>query len=121
MSKQLGVKYIYESGAPKAQAEDVNLTTEMQAILPSDLRQELRSVVESLDSERIAATLKKISTVDPELGFTLSRLTDNYDYPTILRSRRGLQAMAHPLSRAATPSWAILVAPNLLIFNDRPS
>ncbi len=83
LSKHLGVKYIYQDSL-EPQQEVVTLTPEMLSILPQALRKELHDVLESLDSASIDDTIKKITEVEAELGYTLSRLTENFDYQSIL-------------------------------------
>ena len=47
-------------------------------------RKELKDALESLDSIRISAAIQRIGEADAELGRTLSRLAENFDYPAIL-------------------------------------
>ncbi|MDD2769768.1 MAG: PAS domain S-box protein [Methylococcus sp.] len=84
LSKQLGVRYRYNE-APEQEAAEV-LTPEMLSGLPEDLRQELRSALSSLESERIDAAIRKVAALDPKLQKTLSRFAENFDYPAILKA-----------------------------------
>jgi CheY-like chemotaxis protein len=84
LSKQLGVQYLYE-GMP-ASSEVVALTSEMLATLPEGLRSDLKSALESLESERIALVIQQIAAYDQELQKTLTHLTANFDYPAILKA-----------------------------------
>ncbi len=82
LTRQLGVQYTY-ADMPQ-QAEDVRLSAEMLAELPSPLRRELRAALESLDEARINAAIEQIT--DARLHKTLSYLADNFDYPAILNA-----------------------------------
>lgn len=95
LAQQLDVKYIYKSDTEK-ESGDVELTPVMLTGLPPELRQELRDALTSLESEQIAEILQKISTVDAELGRTLSRLVEFFDYPAILDALDGAKAHIKP-------------------------
>jgi ATP phosphoribosyltransferase regulatory subunit HisZ len=62
----------------------------MLANLESELRDELREALETLDSDRIAAGIRLVADNDPALAELLSRLADNFDYQTILKALDGL-------------------------------
>jgi PAS domain S-box-containing protein len=86
LSKHLDVHFSYsgvqlneESTAPAI------LTPEMLAVLPPEMRNELREALESLKTERIDAALQQISTPEATLHPTLFHLVDNFDYPSILK------------------------------------
>jgi len=85
LSKQLGVRYVY-ADVPEVKEMPTKLTPAMLSIVPTDLRQELRGAVESLDSGRICFVVNKIRALEVELGSTLDRLIKNYDYPAILKA-----------------------------------
>jgi CheY-like chemotaxis protein len=85
LSEQLGVRYEYESFSEVEEAV-TKLTPAMLSQLPPELRLELHDSVESLDSDQVAVTINKISAVDAELGATLTRLADNFDYIAILNA-----------------------------------
>ncbi len=85
MAKQLGVKYIYRDSVPVAgEALPIAVTPAMLAALPDAERKELKDAVESLDGVRISAAIQRIGEANAELGRTLSRLAENFDYPAIL-------------------------------------
>jgi signal transduction histidine kinase/CheY-like chemotaxis protein len=86
LSKQLGVRYTYADTHAQEEASEVELTAEMLAVLPPDLRRELHDALESLESERISAAIQQIAPHDPTLHQTLSHLAENFDYPTILKA-----------------------------------
>ncbi len=83
LSRQLGLQYIREAES-EAQKPVAKLTPAMLAVLPPELRGELKEALASLDVAEIAETIAKISAIDAEVGATLSNLTSGYDYPTIL-------------------------------------
>lgn len=85
LARLLKVKYSYSASAA-AETVPKPLTAAMLLKLPAPLRQELRTAVASLDNERIAGTLDKLGAVDAELARTLSRLTEYFDYPAILKA-----------------------------------
>jgi len=87
LSKQLGVRYIYE-GAPEADKPGMALTPEMLAALPETLRNELKEALENLESKRIASVIRQIAPVDLELHKVLAYLAENFDYPAILKALR---------------------------------
>ncbi len=84
LARQLGVQYVYADGEPAAEPEAVPLTPEMLAVLPAELRRELRAALESLEEARISAVLGKVAPYDASLHKTLLKLAGNFDYPTIL-------------------------------------
>jgi PAS domain S-box-containing protein len=85
LARQLGIKFIYQSDTAKP-AETVMLSPELIAVLPAALRKELGDALENLDSERITLAIRQIDKIDMQLGRTISRLTDNFDYPAILHA-----------------------------------
>jgi PAS domain S-box-containing protein len=87
LSKHLGVRYIYEdTSSVKHIVEDV--TAENMEVLPENERVELRLALESLDEERIARAVAKVSNYDTELQNKLRRLIECFDYPAILKALR---------------------------------
>jgi hypothetical protein len=58
----------------------------MLAALPVELREELRTALESLDGDRIKTAIGKVGEMDKQLGRTLTRLAEDFDYPSILRA-----------------------------------
>ena len=84
LARQLGIKYLYQAETTD-QAAPVALTPEMLAVLPATMRKELRSALEELDSERIAALIQQAGEIDAQLGQAMSQLAEYFDYPAILR------------------------------------
>ncbi len=85
LARQLGVEYVYQAAEAEA-APIADLTPEMLADLDAGLRAELRQALESLDSDRIKAVIQRVSEVDAGLGRTLSRLSEDFEYPPILKA-----------------------------------
>src|ERR1035437_2923844 len=85
MAKQLGLQYSYAEAQAEDQVSEELLTSQMLAVLPVDLRRELRDALESLEGERITTVVGKVAAYDLVLHKTLSRLAGNFDYPAILK------------------------------------
>ena len=93
LARHLGVKYLYRSAAPSPVAEKpVALTPAMLASLPEGLREELKTALESLDSERVAAAIQRTVGFDAELGRSLETLAANFEHAAILKA---LNAASH--------------------------
>ncbi|MGR8932008.1 MAG: PAS domain S-box protein [Gammaproteobacteria bacterium] len=87
LAKQLGVQYVYDNSnklTPTANA----LTNEMLAVLPEELRADLKDALQKLDSERIGQIIRQVANYDKALERTLNRYADNFDYPAILNTLR---------------------------------
>jgi signal transduction histidine kinase/DNA-binding response OmpR family regulator len=84
LSKHLGVRYIYAQVSEKSGALSHRLTSEMLAVLPTDLRLELRRALESLESESINELVQQVASYDAELHRIMALLVENFDYPAIL-------------------------------------
>jgi PAS domain S-box-containing protein len=83
MAQHLGLHYLY--------AEDVSaprptqpLTPAMLATVDPDLRGRLRLALESLHSSHIFDAITQVGVTNPELAVILSRMVDEFDYPTVL-------------------------------------
>ncbi len=85
MARQLGVHYTFAGAQAEERASQVMLTSQMLAVLPPDLRSELRDALESLAGERITTVVGRVAAYDLVLYKTLSRLVGNFDYPAILK------------------------------------
>ncbi|MDD5268061.1 MAG: PAS domain S-box protein [Methylococcales bacterium] len=96
LTKQLGVQYTYAEVQAAEGVSNSEVTAQMLAVLPPELRSELHDALESLESERIAAAIEQVASYDSKLHKTLSRLADNFDYPAILRALQ----MNQPLNAA---------------------
>lgn len=85
LSKHLGAKFIYE-GLSIDEELPSTLTPDMFLTLPEALRNEMKDALESLENERIARVIKQVGLYDRALQKTLTQLTDNFDYPAILKT-----------------------------------
>ena len=89
LTRQLGVRYTYnEMRDNPEKSPPVALTAAMLEVLPPALRSELKAALESLTEERIDAALQKVESHDAALHSVLSRLVENFDYPSILNALR---------------------------------
>lgn len=85
LSKHLGAKFTYEDHSIHEEPPKT-LTPDMFLLLPEALRNEMKEALESLENERIAGVIKQVAIYDQTLQKTLVQLTDNFDYPTILKA-----------------------------------
>jgi CheY-like chemotaxis protein len=92
LSRQLGVQYVY-ADTQIAQATPVGvLTAAMLAVLPQELRDELKLALESLREDRIHASIDKVAAYDVDLSQRLLQLVGDYNYPTILEALKEIPA-----------------------------
>jgi CheY-like chemotaxis protein len=96
LGRQLGVQYVYAQAQTAKAAPLVALTAEALAVLPLELRSELRAALESLDSDRIKTVLQQVKPIDATLYQTLFALVDNFDYPAILKALQANGSEAAP-------------------------
>ena len=96
LTKQLGIEFIRENVQQPEQEAAVKLTPEMLAVLPQALRTEMRSALESLDSERILKAVQQVEMLDPELHRMLGRMVENFDYPGILAALENRSVGIYP-------------------------
>ena len=85
LARQLDIQYVYRTDTAE-QTPAIELTPAMLSVLSVQQRNQLKAALESLDSERIALIIRQISERDAELGRALSRLTEYFDYQTILQA-----------------------------------
>ncbi|MEJ2407613.1 MAG: ATP-binding protein [Candidatus Thiodiazotropha sp.] len=88
LARHLGLKFLYRDEAPKGEYAPERLSPQQLGAVPDELRAELETAAESLDNGRIAAVIERINAIDAELGKTLLRLADKFDYPAILTALR---------------------------------
>jgi PAS domain S-box-containing protein len=84
LAQQLGVRFTYRTESKTPADEQKRLTPQLMLKVKAEQREALRVAIKSLDSESINAVINRIASVDLELGQTLSRLANMFDYPTIL-------------------------------------
>lgn len=86
MERLLALRFVRVEAQAAEEVVNVVLTEEMLAVLPEDLRRELRAALKSLESERIAAAIGQVASCDSKLHKTLSHLAENFEYPAILKA-----------------------------------
>lgn len=91
LANLLGVRYSYETAAGTGNSRPLNENS--LAGLPEDLRKEMLDAVISLDVERIAAVIARISAQDPDLGHTLSHYAERYNYSPIFEAVQACHAV----------------------------
>ncbi len=87
MAKHLGIRFKYEQ-YKEAEQPTAELTADRFSALPGELLAELEEALERLDSDRIEQLIQQVACYDPTLQKTLTRLAENFDYPTILKALR---------------------------------
>ena len=85
LARQLGISYLYDNEAPAAETASAALNPATLAALAPALRLQLKEALENLNSDLIASLIDKIAADNPSLGHVLSRLTDDFDYQSILK------------------------------------
>ncbi len=89
LARQLGVKYEY-AGEEEEATQPVFMTSEMLSGLPAELRLELAEELRALDPDNIDQVVAKVKAIDAELGETLQRMVQSFDYQTILDALEGV-------------------------------
>ncbi|MES9990824.1 MAG: AAA family ATPase [Candidatus Thiodiazotropha sp.] len=84
LAKQLGIEYVYREVSGKFKGDRKVLTPRIMKKVSPELREQLRSAVESLEQESINAVINQIAIKHTDLGRTLSNLVIDFDYPSIL-------------------------------------
>ncbi|WP_083386119.1 PAS domain-containing protein [Methylomonas sp. LWB] len=85
LTRQLGVQYIYTDSQP-TEPDTLQLTTERLSVLPQELRNELIQALKSLEQEHIDTVIEQVLPYDLVLYKNLSKLAENFDYPSILNA-----------------------------------
>lgn len=87
LARFLGVRYVYRSSpGPAEPAMPVTMTPERLSALAAPLRARLKAALVSLNKTRIAAAVAEVGQGDADLARALTRLTDDFDYPAILKA-----------------------------------
>jgi CheY-like chemotaxis protein len=89
MAEQLAVKYVYADTEVEEQSPAALMPNDFSA-LPVSLREELLRALENLDAESISRLIEQIGASDQNLSQTLTRYTENFDYPPIIATLREL-------------------------------
>jgi signal transduction histidine kinase/DNA-binding NarL/FixJ family response regulator len=86
LSRHLGLRFIYEEKpATQPKRPEMELTTEQLEKVPKELIDELYKAVIRLDPESIQESIKQINRNDSDVGRSLQRLADRYDYVHLLQ------------------------------------
>ncbi|MFH1807617.1 MAG: response regulator [Pseudomonadota bacterium] len=85
LARQLGVRYVDVAGAP-ATASARELDPGALAALPATLRTELETALVSLDRERIARVLTRVTEDNPALGAALEGHARQLKYTAMLQA-----------------------------------
>jgi CheY-like chemotaxis protein len=86
MARLLGIRYRYDECTPLARPEPMTVPSPALAALPESLRGELEDALISLDIERIARVVRRISERDLALGELLARRADIFAFTPILHA-----------------------------------
>jgi CheY-like chemotaxis protein len=84
LANQLGLKLLYSNEYLEQQSPRSYLDPEKLVGVGDELRASLREAVETLECGHIAEVIYRIANKDSVLARALSRLADQYDYPSIL-------------------------------------
>ncbi len=84
LQSQLGLKFLYSDENHGTQGVSATLNPEMLVGVGEELCTALGEAIDALDNRRIEEIIRRIGEKDRPLALILSRLADNYDYPTIL-------------------------------------
>jgi YesN/AraC family two-component response regulator len=91
LTRHLGVRYTYQAAAAEKTA--ASLRQEQLAGLPVELRKDLMDAVISLDAERIAGVISRISEQNAALGRTLSEYVARHAYSPIFQALRSSESV----------------------------
>jgi CheY-like chemotaxis protein len=86
MARLLGIRYRSDECTPVAIPEPMTVPASALAALPESLRGELEDALISLDIERIARLVRRISERDSALGEVLARRADIFAFTPILHA-----------------------------------
>ena len=90
IARHLGVAYVEDiSHAPARPASPPTLTSDGLAMLPAEVRAELRTAVIELDRQRLAAVIRTVSEHDAALGAVLAGCAERFAYTAILKALDG--------------------------------
>lgn len=104
MARHLGVRYQRIETAPSPVLE---VWPEELAVLPQDLRAELRAALIALDQRRISAAIESVSRANAALASVLSRVADGYGYTAMLdaiEAHPGSESLRRAASSPQLPS-----------------
>jgi len=85
LTKQLGVRFIYQDAPVTATSITSKITADMIATLPLALREELHEAALILDTDDIEAVIVKIRAFEPEIADGLEALAKSYQFDQIIQ------------------------------------
>ena len=85
LSKQLGVKFVYQNEPVTASSPTSKIIPEMLIILPLELREQLREAALELDMDQIDAVIVQIRAIDSEIADSLEALEKGYQFDKIIQ------------------------------------
>ena len=84
LTKQLGVKFIYDDRPSTVTLPTVKVTAQMLSTLPVALQQQLYEAALNLDIEETDAVLSQIRQLVPDIANDLQKLAENYQFEQIV-------------------------------------
>ncbi len=84
LTKQLGVKFIYDDRPSIVTLPTVKVTAQMLSTLPVALQQQLYEAALNLDIEETDAVLSQIRQLVPDIANDLQKLAENYQFEQIV-------------------------------------
>ena len=85
LTKQLGVKFVYQNAPVTASSPTSKITSEMLVVLPPELRQRLREAALELDMDKVEAVIVQIHTIDADIADSLEALEKGYQFDQIIQ------------------------------------
>jgi hypothetical protein len=99
MARHFGLRYTASAAPVTVQGQPAALAPEILAVLPEQMRGQLRNAVIALDVKRIKAVIRQIAEHEPAAGSALAAYADRFAYTAILQAledgrtdRRGAKA-----------------------------
>jgi signal transduction histidine kinase/CheY-like chemotaxis protein len=90
IARHLGVRYAEDAAEPGTESEIApEISPASLAQLPHDLRRELASAIVTLETNRVADLIERISELDGSLGELLSRCASRFAYTEIFHALTG--------------------------------
>jgi CheY-like chemotaxis protein len=86
LEQYLGLRFVYRDA--KLPEEVATANVQQLAVLPAALRSDLRHALESLDPQAIEDAIKQVTEHDHDLGGSLARIAEGFDYQVILDALR---------------------------------
>jgi signal transduction histidine kinase/CheY-like chemotaxis protein len=85
LTKYLGVKFIYQESEIIVPLLAIEVTAEIMATLPLDLRQQLHDAAMLLDTEETDIVIAKIYAIAPDVANVLQKMAANFQFNQIIQ------------------------------------